>query len=267
MKKKRRAAGVKRRSALLVARRHDGVLHSIQALKAEHPFWGYRRVWAYRRIVEKLPVNKKRMLRLMQEHHLVVTPHVQLKAKRTPTRSKPRPTKPHEWWGIDMTKVLGEGSGWVYIVLVLDGYTKTIVGYDAGMSCPAQQWLVALDMAVNRQFPDGARGQGVCLMSDNGCQPTAVAFMQAGNTLGIQHTFTSDNNPKGNADTERMMRTLTEECLWRQEWTCPCALVKACERWITDDNEHYLHSALGDKPPRQFEREYCNRHSTLFVAA
>jgi hypothetical protein len=42
-------------------------------------------------------VNKKRMLRLMREHQLLVTPNLHLKAKRTPTGSKPRPTQPNEW--------------------------------------------------------------------------------------------------------------------------------------------------------------------------
>lgn len=69
------------------------------------------------------------MLRLRREHHLVVTPHSTLKAKRPPTRSNPRPTKPNAWGGIDMTQVLGEGFGWVYIVWVVDWYTKKIVGY------------------------------------------------------------------------------------------------------------------------------------------
>jgi putative transposase len=48
-------------------------------------------------------------------------------------------------------------------------------------------------------------------MSDDGCQPTAVVFMKAYSTLGIQQAFTSYNNPKGNADTERVMRTLKFE--------------------------------------------------------
>jgi hypothetical protein len=56
-----------------------------------------------------------------------------------------------------MTKVLVGGFGWVYIVVVLDWYTKKIVGYYAGMPCKSQGWLAALDMAVNRQFPNGAR--------------------------------------------------------------------------------------------------------------
>ena len=103
-----------RRPSFLVAQRHAALVQRSCALKAEHPFWGYRRIWAYLRFVEQLPVNKKRIWRLMREHHLLVPPNLRLKAKRTPTMSKPKPTRPNEWWGIDMTKVLVEGVGWVY---------------------------------------------------------------------------------------------------------------------------------------------------------
>jgi transposase InsO family protein len=250
-----------------VSQRDECLLPPIQALKAEHPFWGYRRIWAYLRFVEQQPVNKKRGLRLMREHQLLVRPTRQLKAKRTPARSKPRPTKPHEWWGIDMTKVMVEGFGWVYIVIVLDWYTKKIVGYYAGMPCTARHWAEALDLAVNGQVPDGAQGQGVSLMSDNGCQPTSLAFMRACATLEIHQAFTSYNNPKGNADTERCIRTLKEECLWLHEWTCPFALISAVGAWIDNYNEHYPHSALGYKTPRQVERDYYTCHSPPFAAA
>jgi putative transposase len=258
---------VSRRTSPVVAQRNAPVVQRIQELKAEHPFWGYRRIWAYLRFVEQYPINKKRVWRLMRVHQLLVQPNVQLKAKRTPTRSKPRPTKPDEWWGIDMTKVLVEGFGGVYIVLVLDWYTKKIVGYEVDLRCTTRQWLVALDMAVNRQCPEGARGRGLCLMSDNGCQPTSTAFMQACNTLGIHQAFTSYNNPKGNADTERVMRTLKEECLWLHEWTSPVTLAGALATWIGEYNIHYLHSALGYKPPRQFERDYHLSHGTQLPAA
>ena len=250
-----------------MTQRDERLLPQIQQLKAEHPFWGYRRIWASLRFVEQVPVNKKRMLRLRREHHLLVQPNLRLKAKRTPAGSKPRPKRPHEWWGIEMTKVMVTGFGWISIVVVLDWYTKKIVGYYAGVPCAAKHWLAALHMAVNQQFPDGSRGQGLSLMSDNGCQPTSLAFMEACSTLEIHQAFTSYNNPKGNADTERFMRTLKEECLWLQEWTCPFALAHALRMWSDDYNEHYLHSALGYQAPRQFERACYASQSTPFVAA
>lgn len=122
-----------RRMSPLVARRNAALLPQILALKAEHPFGGYRRIWASLRYEQGLLVNRKRILRVMRQHDLLVTPNLRLKATRTPTRSKPRPTAPNQWWGIDMTKVLVEGSGWLSLVVVLDWYTKKIVGHDAGL--------------------------------------------------------------------------------------------------------------------------------------
>jgi putative transposase len=256
-----------RQRAPRVSQRDERLLPRLRALKAEHPCWGYRRIWAYLHFVEHQPINKKRILRLMREHQLLVQSNLRLKAKRTPTHSKPKPMRPNEWWGIDMTKVLVEGFGWVYIVIVLDWYTKKIVGYQADLRCTVQQWREAIDRAVNAQFPDGARGHGLSLMSDNGCQPTSVAFLEACRALQIHQAFTSYNNPKGNADTERFMRTLKEECLWLREWTCPLELITALERWIATYNEQYLHSALGYKTPRQFERDHDASPSPPFLAA
>ena len=99
---------------------------------------------------------------------------------------------------------------------------------------------------------DGSNRQNLALMSDNGCQPTSTTFMRACGTLGIPQAFTSGNDPTGNAETERVMHTLEEECLSLTEWSCPFELITALEVWIADDNEHDLHSALGYTPPRQF---------------
>ena len=83
-----------------------------------------------------------------------------MKATRTPTRSKPRPTAPHQWLGLDMTKVLVEPMGWVYVVIVLDWYTKKIVGHYAGLQAKTAHWLAALDSAVQRQCPHGSVTMG-----------------------------------------------------------------------------------------------------------
>jgi hypothetical protein len=119
--KTRRGAGMSRQPSLRVVQRNDGLRQRIQALKAEHPFWGYHRIWASLRFVDQRPVNQKRSLRLLREHHRLVTPHQRWKAKQTPTRRAPKLTRPNEGWGIDMTKVLVQDVGWVSIVVVPDG--------------------------------------------------------------------------------------------------------------------------------------------------
>jgi putative transposase len=222
-----------RQRSLRVVPRDEEPLPWIQALKAEHPFRGYRRIGAYWRVTENRPVNKERIWRLRREHHLPVPPNVRLNAKRTPQGRKPKATKPHAWWGREMTQVPVEGVGWVSSVIGRDWYTKAGVGYYAGLRCTAMHWPEALDMAVNRQSLPGARGQGVSLMRDNGCQPTSTAFTRACATLEIHQAFTSDHNPKGKADTERFMRTRKAERLWLREWTCPLELMHALKAWLT----------------------------------
>lgn len=103
-------------------------------------------------------------------------------------------------------------------------------------------------------------------MSDNGCQPTSVAFMKTCATVGITQAFTSYNNPKGNADTERLMRTLKEELLWLREWTSPVELEQALAAWVDWYNTRYRHSALGYQTPMEFEHQHLS-HGTQFVAA
>lgn len=74
-------------------------------------------------------MGTNRFFGLMQENGLTIKPNERLKAKRLSEKPKPRPLKPRQWWGIDRTKVLTP-SGWVYIVLVLEGYTNWIRFYN-----------------------------------------------------------------------------------------------------------------------------------------
>jgi len=258
---------MRRKESEVIAERNSPVVERIKVLKAEHPFWGYRRIWANLKYIDELDINKKRVLRLLQKHELLVKPDTKLKAIRTPTRSKPKPSRPNQWWGIDMTKVMVNGFGWMYIVVVLDWHTKKIVGYYAGMQCRSKHWLEAMDMAVNRQFPGGVGEQQLFLMSDNGSQPTSISFMKSCHDMTITQAFTSYNNPKGNADTERVFRTMKEELIWLREWNTPFELADALGKWIVYYNGKYLHSALGYKAPIKFEEEYQNSQVTLLVAA
>jgi len=140
-------------------------------------------------------------------------------------------------------------------VIVLDWYSKKVVGFHAGLQAKTKDWLQALDFALNRQFPDGIRNNSLNLMSDNGCQPTSLSFIKVCSHLGIKQAFTSYNNPKGNADTERFMRTMKEELVWINEFKSPSHFITAFEDWVNRYNNDYLHSSLGYKTPIQFECE------------
>jgi hypothetical protein len=64
----------------------------------------------------------------------------------------------------------------------------------------------------------------------------------------MHQALTRDNNPKGNADIEREMRTLKAACLWLTEWSSPSELIRTLEVWV-DYNEHDPNLSLGDKTP------------------
>jgi len=81
---------------------------------------------------EKIWVNEKRVRRVMKGNGLMATQTVH-KAKRASQRSKPRAERPRQYWGIDMTKFLIPVLGWVYLVVVLDWYTKKVVGWDLSL--------------------------------------------------------------------------------------------------------------------------------------
>ena len=255
-----------RKPSYFVTLRNEYLLERIKDIKGEHPFWGYRSVWAYLRYIDGLIVNKKRVYRLMRENNLTVKPNTRLIAKRVSERPKPRADKPKQWWGIDMTKVMTD-SGWVYVVIVLDWYTKKIVGHYSGKQARTAEWLEALEKGLNREFPGGVRGHGLKLMSDNGSQPTSLGFMKACSNLEVQQVFTSYNNPKGNADTERMIRTIKEELFWLREWEGEAEVSKELDKWVQYYNRNYLHSAHGYRTPAQVEEEYYSNHDSQLNAA
>lgn len=228
------------------------LLAKIKKLCGDHPFWGYRRITAWLRYRENLRVNHKRVYGLMRRHNLTVPRKLYL-AKRKPETKKPVPFRANQWWGIDMTKFMVEGLGWVYLTVVEDWYTRKILGYHLGTRSKSSDWLFALERAVAGACPEGSRDYDLHLMSDNGSQPTSVSFMKTCSILGIQQTFTAYNNPKGNANTERLLRTIKEELIWVNEFKSLEEVETKLKDWVEEYNQNYLHSALGYKSPAEFE--------------
>jgi len=160
-------------------------------------------------------------------------------------------------------------EGWAYVVVVNDWFTKKILGAFVGDRSRAADWLAAINQAVCRQFPAGIREAEkleLNLMSDNGSQPTSLTFMRECRALGIKQAFTAYANPKGNADTERLIRTIKEELCWLQEWSSVAELVVEMEKFVEYFNANYLHSALGYKTPNAFEAEWFKNNQITHSA-
>ena len=234
---------------------NEHLLEEIRKIKSSHPAWGYRRVWAYLRFRKDYKINKKRVYRLMRIHGLTVPKNRKLIATRSSTTSKPRTYQPNTIWGMDMTKVR-TSKGWRYLHIVLDWGSKKIVGWNLCQTSKTADWLDALHMGLNKQFPNGVRNNPYQLMlvTDNGCQPTSQKFDFECRKLMIDHIFTSYSNPKGNADTERVIRTVKEDLIWLSDWQDEIQLRTALEKWVKDYNEDFPHMALGYMTPYAYEQ-------------
>jgi len=88
----------------------------------------------------------------------------------------------------------------------------------------SKDWQDTLHQAVGKRFSLGIKDSlknKLYLVSDNGCQPTSLSYMRTCAAVGIKQIFTSWSNPKGNADTERVIRTLKEDLVWPYDWDNP----------------------------------------------
>lgn len=147
--------------------------------------------------------------------------------------------------------------------MVLDWYTKEIVGWNLSLRAKSSEWKEALDGALCEKFPWGVRDQGLNFVSDNS-QPTSVAFMKDTAELGIDQIFCSYDNPRGNAETERVIRTIKEECLWLNEFSSFEEARATIEAWIGEDyNRLYVHSALGYRSPEEFRRQWIQSQEVV----
>jgi len=128
-----------------------------------------------------MPVNRKRIHRLMKIDHLLVPKNLKLRAPRKAATHKPRTVEPDWYWGIDMTKVMIATFGWVYLHVVIDWGSKKLLSTHVSLTNKSSDWLGALNEAVNLQFPNGIKEAANIpeLISDHGSQPTSPAFSKS----------------------------------------------------------------------------------------
>jgi len=204
-------------------------------------------------------VGRKRVARLMREAGLrgacrqrfICTTH------RAPI-SRPAPDlvqrhfcadAPNQLWVADATYI-PTAAGFYYLAVVLDVYSRRIVGWAMGSHLRTALMLQALDMALAQRHPSA-----VIHHSDQGCQYTSVAFGRRCRDAGVQPSMGSVGDAYDNAMCESFFATLECELLMRLGFATHDDARQALFTWIEGwYNPHRLHSALGYRSPQEFEK-------------
>ena len=211
--------------------------------------FGYRRVTWWLQERKGLPVNHKRVLRVMRERGLLVQSR-RLRARRKKEWGRVEAAGPNQIWQSDMTKVwAGPGVGWAYLVCVIDCCTREIVGWNLSHRCRTEDALAAVEQAVLERLPEGSREGSLTVTTDNGTQFTATRFIETLNRLGITHRRTAYHHPEGNSYIERFHRSLKEEEVWGSEYRSLEEARAGIGRWIEAYNHDRPHHGVGNRTP------------------
>ena len=142
------------------------VIPVLVELAGRFPTYGYRRlrVLVSRQLDRR--VNAKRIRRLMHEQKLTTAGRIE-RARPRPHPREVEATGPNQVWQMDFTKVL-VGSTWHWLLVVLDRFTRELVGWSLTRYGRAKEVLAVLDVAIVDHFPDGVRGAKLKIASDNG---------------------------------------------------------------------------------------------------
>jgi len=160
---------------------------------------------------------------------------------------------PNQLWVADMTYV-PTWAGFIYLAIVLDVWSRRIVGWAIGEQMTAELVLAALNMALQQRKP----GQ-VIHHSDQGSQYTSVAFGKRCEDMGVRPSMGSVGDAYDNAMAESFFATLECELIDRRVWQTKTearlALFTYIEGWY---NPRRRHSALGHVSPTIFEQRFAD---------
>jgi putative transposase len=156
---------------------------------------------------------------------------------------------PDRLWVADITDV-PTGTGFLYLAVVLDAWSRRVIGWAMATHLRTELVLAALDMALEQRRP-----HRVIHHSDHGCQYTAIAYGQRCLAFGVRPSMGSVGDAYDNALCESFFATLECERLDRERFRTPAearrALFDYIEGWY---NPQRRHSALGYESPLRYER-------------
>jgi len=228
---------------------HD-LIEKIKEIKAAHPSWGIRRVHAY--LVKKTPfkIGIKRTERIMKQNNLLCS-RLKKRIHRTP-KKRLIATEINQLWATDMTSFMLTNAVKVFLIVVMDVFTRRIVGWHLNRRCRAIEWTTALNNAILKEFPDGVRGKNLTLRMDNGCQPTSKLYIDTLTTCGIDGEWIGFNCPEQNAHIESLIGTLKQDWIWLEDCDTFNDAFNLCNRAVNEYNSDHPHSSLGFWSPDEF---------------
>lgn len=250
----------KRAAQPAVSREPDAALRQELHRIALRTSYGYRPMTLELRR-RGLIANHKRVLRLMREESLLWRPRRGFIATTNSKHSfavYPNlarnlvPTAINQLWVADITYIRLPQE-FVYLAVILDAFSRRVIGWALDRHLMTTLTLQALQMALMTRQPQA----GLVHHSDRGVQYASVDYISLLIKHQIRISMSRSGNPYDNAKAERFMRTLKYEEVYLSDYQSLIEARASIRRFLEDVyNRLRLHSALGYRPPVEFEQQF-----------
>ena len=230
----------------------------MQKIALESAAYGYRRITAelQRR---GFAINHKRVLRMMREDNLLCVRRRRFVVTTDSRHNLPiypnlagqmTPTAIDQLWVADITYIRLR-TEFVYLAVVLDAFSRRVIGWALGRTLEAELAMAALRMALMERKPQ----PGLVHHSDRGVQYASQEYTEMLKQQHAQISMSRKGNPYDNAACESFMKTLKYEEVYRNEYRDFAEARARIDEFLGRVyNQKRLHSALGYVPPAEFEQ-------------